>query len=213
MAHTGPPRSIRPTDPRRVELQIQLRHTRHPSRGGGSRGRTTCSMPGAGFCCPTGMSGGHAARQQLEQKRTAPHKRFNTELLSCPVSQQSRRNCACTIFRAHPPHKRGNHLPPGGLRPQTPARGCDPWTTQALASGCACFSVKARAPGGLPSPAYLTPVHPSCEGRATAYGWATNPGALGKSGQAIPGFVSDQRTCDTRAHYAGTCARTASDGF
>ena len=104
-------------------------------------------------------------------------------------------------------------LPPGGLRPQTPARGCDPWTTQALASGCAWFSVKARAPGGLPSPAYLTPVHPSCEGRATAYGWATNPGALGKSGQAIPGAVSASRARIARAHNAGTCARTASDGF
>lgn len=56
-------------------------------------------------------------------------------------------------------------------------------------------SVKARTPGGLPSPAHLSPVHPSCEGRATAYGWATKPGALGKTRAGGPRSAIHQHAC------------------
>jgi len=56
------------------------------------------------------MSGGHPAAKQVAQKRTAPHKRFNTNLLPCPVPQQ-KQEISSPSWRAPPPDPRQ------GLRP------------------------------------------------------------------------------------------------
>ncbi len=128
-------------------------------------------MPGVCFCLFPGMSGQHPAVKRGRTEALCTSKRFSTGLLSCPVH-----------LRAAPPHTGGGCSPSWRAPPPDPRQGL-----RALDHAGAGLrlrlsdSVKARTPGGLPSPAHLTPVRLGGEGRATAYGWATKPGALGKT--------------------------------